>query len=387
MQWLLFLLCGAAHANSLFTQYPAIAQKMPYVSLGDFPTPIIFCSSIHAQFPYVNLYIKHDGMTGLVDVRGHRAYGGNKLRKLQYLLADAQKNNCDAVITFGCAGSNHALQTTVCAHKLGLASYCVLRPQINTQIVCKNLLLQLAFGAHLYAANGRGNLHDVITACACLEHAIITGKFPYKIPVGGSNALGAVGYVEAAFELKEQIDQGLIPKPDRIYLALGSGGTVCGLLLGLKAAGIQTKVYAVLVEPISDLSHKIARIENLYRAIYEKLHTYDPDFPCCILEPTDYEIISDFAGDRYGALTKEGCQARELLFEEEGITLDDVYTSKCFSAVLHDLRSGSCDGQTILFWNTFCGETFEYLTHRMNYHDLPHEFHTYFEEPIQVLDR
>jgi 1-aminocyclopropane-1-carboxylate deaminase/D-cysteine desulfhydrase-like pyridoxal-dependent ACC family enzyme len=178
---------------------------LSYVALGDFPTPVYRCNNLCAQFPRVALFAKHDGLTGNLKADGTRNFGGNKLRKLQYLLADALAHGHSAVLTFGCVGSNHALQTAVCAHALGLKAICMLRPQPNSHVVRRNLLLQKLYESIVCLSPDRV-IHGLMTAALSYDYKQRYGTFPYIIPVGGSCARGALGYVEAAFELKEQID-------------------------------------------------------------------------------------------------------------------------------------------------------------------------------------
>lgn len=368
-------------SNILMQYYSGLQNKLSYISLGQFPTPVHECKKLHAQFPRVNLFVKHDGLTGKT-IAGKKTFGGNKLRKLQYLLADAIARGHRSVITFGCIGSNHALQTTVCAKGLGLDSLCILQPQPNSLVVRRNLLLQEAYGAQLYFSFDRV-LSAFMTTALCYDHKQREGKFPYVIPVGGSNARGAIGYVEAAFELQQQIDSGLLPTPDRLYVTLGSGGTAAGLLLGIKAAGIKTKLYLVINTPENIPGEIIKKTKKLLAETNALLQSYDSSFPTCHLSENDYEVITDCTGEAYGLFTSEGVAAMNLISSAENINLDGTYTGKCFAALVRDLQSGACDGQTVLFWNTFCGEDFGDITESVDYHRLPLALHRYFEEEVQ----
>lgn len=372
-------------SNILFKHYPVLQEKLSYVSLGSLPTPLIHCKQLPAQFSQVNIFVKHDGLTGF-ECEGKKLFGGNKLRKLQYLLADALAQDYQSVMTFGCVGSNHALQTTVCAQHIGLQSICILRPQPNSHVARRNLLLQQAHGAQLLFAPDRLSAAFASVA-VCYDHKQRYGKFPYIIPVGGSNARGAIGYVEAAFELKEQIDAGLISVPDRIYVTLGSGGTAAGLLLGIKAAQITTKLYLVTDEPEDIAGEAIDKVKNLAAETNVLLQSYDTTFPTCTITENDYCVIADCAGSQYGLFTKEGVAAMNLMRTAEDIQLDGTYTGKCFSALVRDVQSGSCNGQTVLFWNTFCGEPLRNVTDSVDYRHLPKAFHRYFEEDVQPLDQ
>jgi len=374
------------HSNILFKYYPELQKKLSYIALGDLPTPVYFCKNLSATFSHAKIFIKHDGTTGKITADGTRTFGGNKLRKLQYLLADAIAHGHHTVLTFGCVGSNHALQTTVCAQELGLKTICMLRHQPNSHVVQRNLLLQKAHNAQVYFSPDTV-VHGLMTAAVCYDQKQRTGQFPYVIPVGGSCARGAVGYVEAAFELKEQIESNILPVPDRMYVTLGSAGTASGLLLGLKAAGITTKVYLVIEAPETVPGTALKKVYRLFAETNALLQSYDSTFPTCSLHEHDYEVITDCAGRGYGLFTQEAVDAINILYTHEKIKLDGTYTGKCFSALIRDVQSGSCNGQTILFWNTFCGEDFNDIIATVDYHQLPHALHRYFEEPVQTLDR
>lgn len=414
-----FLVCisfyaSSMQANALFEAYPVLEQKLPYICLGEFPTPVHACapSTFTAEMPLcrqqslalrmsglggrgggqedcapATLYIKQDGLTGCVQADGSRAYGGNKLRKLQYLLADALAQGARSVLTFGCAGSNHALQTAVCCKQLGLQAITLLKPQHNLQQVRHNLLLQLACGAQvLYTPDNTQRSLDVIKICE--EREKIDGRAPYFIPTGGSVPRGAVGYVEAALELKQQIDAGLLPVPAKIYVSFSwcSGATGVGLLLGLKLAGIKSEVHLVLDEPEDELGVSERRLHSLFADTNSFLHGLDPAIPLCELTADDYVLRKDFAGEDYALLTHEGVAAMKALREAENIQLDGVYAGKCCAALMHDLHSGACAGQNILFWNTFCAETYTDLIKDIDYKKLPVPLQVYFETPVQPLD-
>jgi 1-aminocyclopropane-1-carboxylate deaminase/D-cysteine desulfhydrase-like pyridoxal-dependent ACC family enzyme len=371
-------------ANPLFRHYPTLQDTLSYVALGDLPTPVHYCADLSAQYPSTRIFIKNDGVTGKLQPDGTRAFGGNKLRKLQYLLADALADGHKAVLTFGCVGSNHALQTTVCAQSVGLDSICMLLPQPNSRIVRRNLLLQNAYKGILIFSKTELE-RALATTEICEAYKKETGLLPYSIPTGGSTARGAIGYVEAAFELKEQIEAGVVPMPDHLYVTLGSGGTAAGLLLGCKAAGLELNFHLVLCAP-EDLSVAWQDLETLFCATNDLLISLDPTFPRCEFTRDNCCIVDGYTGTEYGLFTSEGVEAMHLIKTTEGIELDGVYTGKCMSALLADLADTTLDDSTILFWNTFCAEAMTQKIAHVDYHELPKDFHVYFEESVQPLD-
>jgi 1-aminocyclopropane-1-carboxylate deaminase/D-cysteine desulfhydrase-like pyridoxal-dependent ACC family enzyme len=371
-------------ANPLFRYYPTLQDTLFYVSLGDLPTPVHYCADLSAQYPSARIFIKNDGVTGKLQPDGTRAFGGNKLRKLQYLLADALAHGHKAVLTFGCVGSNHALQTTVCAQSVGLDSICMLLPQPNSRIVRRNLLLQKAYKGTLIFS--QTNLERALaTTEICRAYEKETGLLPYIIPTGGSTARGAVGYVEAAFELKDQIERGVVPLPDHLYVTLGSGGTAAGLLLGCKAAGLDTNFHFILSAP-EDQDIAWQKLETLFCATNDLLISLDSTFPRCEFTRDNCCIVDGYTGTEYGLFTPECIEAMHLIKTTENIELDGVYTAKCMSALLADLAAKKLDDSTVLFWNTFCAKNMTQKTDHVDYHELPKDFHVYFEESVQPLD-
>ncbi len=374
--------------HPLFRRFPNMINTLSCVEMGDLPTPVLQCKNLSALFPNVTLYLKNDGLTGK-KVDGVRSFGGNKLRKLKYLLGDALAHGHTSVITFGCVGSNHVAQTAVCAQELGLQAISMMVWQPNSYTVRRNLLLQLQSKADIYNLSDR-TLRALIATAVCCDYKQRYGSVPYVIPVGGSSAIGAIGYVEAAFELKDQIDAGLVPVPDRIYVTLGSGGTTTGLLLGLKAAGIKTKLYCILDEPESTPGSMAQKVRQLFEETNDLLLTCDPSFGRYTLEASDFEVFSGFSGEDYGLFTKAGVDAMRCVFEKEGIKLDGTYTGKCCSALFSHLNEDACSGKTVLFWNTFCGESVHDICASVHdgesYKKLPTSLHSYFETDVQPLD-
>ncbi len=217
----------------LFTRYPALKTHISYISLGTLPTPVQRVATLEQMYGIHNCFIKQDAATGGVDADGEQLFGGNKVRKLEFLLADALYHNAKSVLTFGCIGSNHAVATATYAQQCGLRCYCVLTPQLDNLVVQRNLVLMKAAHAEMiFSENSIMRRQDTINAF--IDSKTNHGDYPYFIPTGGSVALGAVGFVNAAFELDAQIKAGLLPEPDFIYVAAGSFGTVAGLSLGLK---------------------------------------------------------------------------------------------------------------------------------------------------------
>jgi 1-aminocyclopropane-1-carboxylate deaminase/D-cysteine desulfhydrase-like pyridoxal-dependent ACC family enzyme len=360
----------------LFNAFPDLEKNLPHVDICDLPTPIFELDRFGEFVGHDQIYMKVDFLTGkaINNGEGH-LYGGNKPRKLEFLLADAAAKGAKTIITYGCAGSNHALATAVYAKELGFP-YCILmlKDQPNSPIVRQNLLLDRYYGADLRF------FQTVQARSAATDEILKNDPTAYLIPTGGSNEIGAVGFVNAAFELREQIQNGIIAEPDYIYIALGSCGTVAGLLLGLQAAGLQSKVVAVAVEPGEARS-----LKPLFEKTNKFLREYDASFPTFSFPDNQLVINKKYAGTHYGLFTPEASNATKLFYQFERVKLEGTYSAKPVAAIIDDAASGLLAGKTVLFWDTYCGIDYSDLTKGVNYKELPVEFHKYFEEDIQPL--
>lgn len=334
------------------------------------------------QLGVARFFEKQDGKTG-----SDEFFGGNKVRKLGFLLAEAMKHReeISSIITYGCAGSNHALATAAYAHKLGVPCILMLKPQHNSHVVRRNLLMDRYYGAQLVPVKNNTE-RALVTAALFKEHKQRFGKFPYLIPTGGSCPLGILGFVNAIFELKDQIAAGLMPEPDRMYAPLGSAGTVTGLLIGLKATGLKSRLHAITVEPEETPGEFVATLTDLFTKTVTLLRAKDPAFPALVFNPDDLDISYEHCGDDYALFTQEAVDAIRVA-KTAGMQLDGVYTGKTFAGMVASLKESAEPHETILFWNTFDGRDFADKTARIDYHTLPEEFHKYFEEPVQELDR
>lgn len=369
----------------LLRHHPALRHTIPYVSLCALPTPVKFCSQLSAHHG-VQLWTKLDGLSGGRTENGEPLYGGNKPRKLEFLLGDALARGYKDVLTFGCIGSKHAVATTVHARRLGLTPHCMLKFQPLSESVRELLLLQLRYEAHLYHDTNNAERMEH-TLAVCQQIAQRTGKLPYIIPTGGSNALGALGFVNAIYELYEQIQRGVMPMPSVIYGPMGSAGTAAGMLLGLTLLQLPIRLELVGVEPVGSSwpQEFEERIRHLFHAANELLHAADATIPVYEFPVATIHIDYDFTGPDYGVFTHEGITAVKSFAQEE-IHLDGVYTGKVAAGLLANLSKWH--GQTVLFWDTYCGEDFSAVTSAVHWQNLPRVFHPYFDGsiPVQQLD-
>jgi D-cysteine desulfhydrase len=361
---------------NIFKQFPNLSGKIPYTPLGSFPTPVEKIDTGGVLSGIGSLYVKRDDMSGPL-------YGGNKVRKLEFLLGEALAKGAESVLTFGFSGSNHALATAFYAKSAGLKCISVLMPQPISHHVRHNLLLQILSGAELhYCGNYALTLPRAIVQL--LSEKSKTGKFPMIIPPGGSTPSGALGFVSAAFELKEQVESGLLPEPDYLYVTLGTAGTAAGLTLGLKMAGMKTKVISVLV--VDELWMNQKNYMKSAESAQKYLRSIDPTIPAVNLKPDDFVVRTEFFGREYGLFTQEGQEAVSIMKQLSGINLDGTYTGKTFAAIVHDSRAGRLEGKNVLYWNTLSSKDFSKEESKIDYRELPKQFHKVFTEDVQELD-
>lgn len=360
----------------LLEKYPLLGEKLPYVSLGEFPTPVQKLDRFGDDVGVGQLFIKRDDLSGEV-------YGGNKVRKLEFVLGDALQNGAKEVVTFGCAGSNHALATAIYARQVGLRSISILRPQPNAGYVGRNLLMSHYSDAELHHVRNTW-LAYVATFYQRVRHKIGTGHSPHIVPLGGSSALGTVGYVNAAFELKEQITAGELPEPCRIYVALGTMGTAVGLMLGLKAAHLKSEVVPIRV--VSEQLASVRTLTELFQKTNYFLCSLDSSFPRFELSESRVDIRDGFLGQGYAHFTEDAMEAVSRMRASEGIKLEGTYTGKAMAALIRDADDQSLRDEVVLFWNTYNSSDFSGAIAGLDYQQLPRSFHRYFEEDVQPLD-
>jgi len=358
----------------VFEKWPALAGALEWMPLGEYPTPVEKLAGTCEARGLSGLYVKRDDLSSPF-------YGGNKVRKLEFLLARAKARGHRTLLTFGADGSNHVVATVIHGKRLGMSTVAVLMPQHNASYVRKNLLLDLANEASF-----------VLAPAPALEPlAVIPGmvrgfdaekmRFPFVVPPGGSTVAGTIGYVDAALELKKQVDEGLLPQPDFIFVTYGSGSTAAGLLLGAGLAGLRSEVVAVrVVDRFMCNRYLLARHVN---AAARFLRDNAPGSNARSIHPGDILLVDDFAGPTYSRFTPEGMEAVELARSRDGMLLDGTYTGKTFAAALDFLERNGLHRRSSLFWNTYNSADLSPVIEGIDYHDLPAGLHHYFEEPVQ----
>jgi 1-aminocyclopropane-1-carboxylate deaminase/D-cysteine desulfhydrase-like pyridoxal-dependent ACC family enzyme len=350
----------------LASHYPGL-RSLPFEALTELPTPVEDATALAAELDLADLRIKRDDLSAPL-------YGGNKVRKLDFLLADALARKCDSVVTFGAAGSNHALATSIYAAERGLSCYAVLTDQPVTAYAAPTLRYHLSLGTQLVLAEG---FQGSIRAADEIRSRHPTGADRvYEITWGGSSWLGAAAFVNAAFELASQLKGANVP--DKIYVACGTMGTAVGLALGLRAADLSTKIVAVQVVPKPVAT--IGSFEKLFETTNRELHDHDASFPI-LDDPLDnVDFRSEFLGPGYAIPTPECTQAVRLTNETLELKLETTYTGKAMAALVHDARAGDLAGSSVMFWNTYNSRPFPAGLEAIPIDALPAPFRKYLND-------
>ena len=307
--------------------------------LAHLPTPIEPMKRLSESLGGPDLWIKRDDQTGL-------ATGGNKTRKLEVLIADALNLGADVVLTVGAAQSNHCRQTAAAAARAGLGCVLVLAGNaLPREQWSGNLFLDDLLGARVWWAGDQDPL-AALESAAATERA--SGRVPYVIPYGGSNAVGALAYALAFQELWNQSEQMFgagNPFFDKIVFATSSGGTQAGLVVGAKSCGYIGRVWGISVDKTGGDLRNI--VTDLLVPTSEHLGlelSFDPD---------DVVIDDGHLGPGYGIVTSAEKEAIRLTASLEGILLDPVYTGRAMAGLLDLVRRGVIqDKERVLFWHT-----------------------------------
>ncbi len=299
------------------------------LNFAHLPTPIEPLSHLRDHLGGPGLFVKRDDQTGL-------AFGGNKTRKLEYLLADAQNKDAQTLITAGAVQSNHCRQTAAAANLFGLDCILVLFGSPPENPDGNNFLYHL-LGAEMVTAE-RENIPAVMEDVFVQAQA--DDRKPYLIPYGGSNPIGARGYVNAMHELKQQ---GL--DPDWIVFPSSSGGTQAGMLVGAQQVGYQGKILGISVdEKASDLAIKIADLATeTAQSLGEDMH----------FSHDSILVNDDYLGGGYAVMGEPEVEAIRLFARHEAQMLDPVYTGRAAAGLIDLVRQGFFKpSEKVLFWHT-----------------------------------
>jgi D-cysteine desulfhydrase family pyridoxal phosphate-dependent enzyme len=304
-------------------------RTIPRIKFAQLPTPVEALPRLTAELGGPTILVKRDDLTGL-------AFGGNKIRKLEYLLAEAQSHGAQTIITAGAVQSNHCRQTAAACARLNFECILVLSGE-KPSLATGNLLLDKLFNAKLIwiSLQERDEILD-----QAFKNAWESGQRPYLIPYGGSNTTGASAYT---FALKELLDQNY--HPDWIVFASSSAGTQAGLVAGARLFGYKGKILGISVdETEADLKAKVASLASATTDVLGEKLNFVPD---------DILVSADYLGGGYGVMGLPEIEAIRLFARKEGLLLDPVYTGRAAAGLIDLIHKGFFkQGETVLFWHT-----------------------------------
>jgi len=301
----------------------------PRLHFAHLPTPVEALPRLSALLEGPNLLVKRDDQTGL-------AFGGNKTRKLEYLLAEAQEESAKTLISAGAVQSNHCRQTAAAASRFGFDCILVLFGD-PPDPPDGNHLLHFLLGAEvIYTTREQMETTLSVTFREAADH----GRQPYLIPYGGSNPTGAMGYVQAMLELAEQDVH-----PDWIVFPSSSGGTQAGMLVGARLSGFNGKILGISVdEPEAVLTTHVAELATQTAAHMGKDWTFSA---------RDVQVNDEYTGDGYAIMGDPEIEAIQLFAEYEALLLDPVYTGRAAAGLIDLIRQDFFKkDETVLFWHT-----------------------------------
>lgn len=309
-------------------------ETLPRIDLAHLPTPLDEAPRLSVALKAPRIFIKRDDLTGL-------ALGGNKVRKLEFVMADAVQKGADVVITTGSSQSNHACQTAAAACKLSMKAILVLERGVHIETQ-GNLLLDDIFGAEVRLLADGSLVDETMEKSA--EEMRRRGHSPYLIPEGASNALGASGYVNAVKEICKQSAQKRII-PQYLIVPAGSIGTMAGLIVGARYFQAPFKVIGISVKLDREtLAEKIAGLANETAQLSGMNLTF---------APSEIKIYDEYVGEGYGMPTPQCVEAMRLVARTEGLILDPVYSAKAMAGFADLVRQGKFTSQdTVVFIHT-----------------------------------
>ena len=316
-----------------------LLSRFPRVSLAHLPTPLEYLPRFSKHLGGPDIYVKRDDCTGL-------GTGGNKTRKLEFLVADAIEKKADVIITQGAVQSNHARQTAAAACKVGMECELIFEKRVedadDAYKHSGNVLLDRIFGANISEVDKGSDMNAAMEALA--EELRGKGKTPYIVPGGGSNVIGALGYIDCALEFMSQANRdGLVI--DHVVHATGSAGTQAGLIVGLKATSSNIPLLGIGVNAPKD-----AQEEKVWKLAVETADYVGA--PGCV-QREDIVANCDYVGDGYGVPTESMNDAVMLLARLEGLLFDPVYSGKGLAGMIDLVTTGYFAGaKSIVFIHT-----------------------------------
>ncbi len=354
----------------MFEMYPGLAGNIPWASLGTFPTPVEKLSGLGASLGYPELWVKRDDLSSL-------KMGGNKVRVMEFLLAQMKAQGKTVALSPGALGSNQILASAIYGNQLGLKIIGIFFKQCPTDYMCRHMLIDQSMGVEFVHVNSPYFVPLVIIYQWIRNFDWKKMRGPFYIPSFGSSATCAVGYFDGMLELKKQVDAGQCPEPDYIFVTAGTGGTMAGIELGARVLGMKTKVVGVRITDWIACNEPL--VASIVNRCYGLLKRSGADFPPLRWKGSDITLIHDFFGGEYAKITTEGVEARKMAKELDDIVLDTTYTAKTMAAMVRYLSENDLKDKTILFWHTYnTRDLTPFISAECSPENLPGAFQQYF---------
>lgn len=359
----------------IFEAFPRLEARIPWISIGQWPTPVIHSRAFGGSVGLPNLYIKREDLS-------HPICAGNKPRGLEFLLADARAKGRGSILTFSSVGSHHICRTAWHARQLGMETTAIVVDQPVARYVRTNLLFGIRAGARYVHAN-------YLTILPRTVHELLSfrnwqhGHPPYFVPPGGTSPRACLGHVNAAFEMRRQVDAGELPEPDFIYVPMGSLGTAAGIALGCRLAGLKSRVVGVAVSYRWYCTPQ--RTASLAHFTHSLMRRHDSCVPSICMKAADIDVVSTALGDGYAKFTTAGVSLARQMSELEGISMDGTYSAKAMDGAMQYISRRHLQGKVHVFWQTYHplppGNPTE-----VELASMPQSLCRYFSEPLQPLD-
>ncbi len=354
--------------RALFEAFPALWGRIPFVPLANLPTPLQLMERLSAKVG-AEIWVKRDGLT-------HPVYGGNKMRKFEFVFGDVLRRRAKVVLTGGGLGSHHTLATAVAARPFGLQTVCAYYCQPISDEVRHALRATPPLGIEAHFCGDYVGL-ALMFLWQYVRWTVRSGRPVYFIYPGAPGTLGVLGYVNAALELKRQWDEMRVPEPEATFVAVGSCGTFAGLILGARLAGWRGRVVGVRVieEDVANRP-KIARMVNRAAAY---LRRCDPTVPRVQITPDEVELLDGYLGPGYAHPTPQARRAVDWVARTEGLPLETTYTGKTMAALLD--YAAAHPGARLLFVDTFAESP---AIEEGDWRRLPRRFWPVFDPSVKV---
>lgn len=361
---------GNRTAPGIYDVWPRLAE-LPWIALGQFPTPVTRLKNLEAALNYDGeIWLKREDLAS-------KLYGGNKVRKMEFLLADALSVGADALLSIGGIGSHQCIATGVLAKQFGLHHGSSMFRQPVTEHVRQNLRYEAWLGTEIHYQSG--TLAATANVPRILYDWSRAGRNPYFVYFGASTAAGALGFVDMMFELRDQIRAGDMPQPDHMFMAAGSLGTLAGILAGRAATGLET-IQLTGVRITERVAVNNAMVKSLAQDTVDLLERFGADAGSLSASLSDFALEHNFYGGTYGQPTVAGADARQLLLDTEGILLEDTYTAKTLAAMLAYAQTPAGQGKRLMMIQSYNGAP--YPTDLPGREALPADLQWVFDAPI-----